>query len=83
MLLIAFIALIFICLRKSHHQRLRIGVSIIALVAVVLVICDGCGGSGNVAPPLVGTAPGAYALVVTATGNGNVMATTTINLTVN
>jgi hypothetical protein len=82
-LLIAFIAFMFIYVKKFHHKRLQTAVSMVAFVAIVLTMCDGCGGAGTAPPPIVGTPAGAYSLIVTATGNGNVTATTTINLTVN
>jgi len=76
---------IFIVSRVKHSRQLRprMTVTMVVLFAIGLAVCDGCGGAGTAPPPTVGTPAGVYSLVVTATANGNVTATTTINLTVN
>jgi hypothetical protein len=60
--------------------------SFAALLLVIVAGMAGCSGFGGAATPPVtipGTTPGAYPLVVTATGNGGTTATTTVTLTVN
>ena len=57
----------------------------VVLLMLVTVAVNGCGVTGSNSPAVIvaGTTAGVYPIVVTATGTGNVSATTTINLTVN
>jgi hypothetical protein len=80
MMILSLVALIGVR-RKRSLIRL---VPIAALFVVAVIFVGGCGvtESAPTAPP-VGTTPGVYSIVITATGGGNVTATTTLNLTVN
>jgi hypothetical protein len=83
-LLTAATLIFFIRPNRVHRRRLPAFIPMAALVFVAVAMCDGCGVTAtNGNPPPVGTSPGMYSIVVTATGNGNVTATTTVNLTVN
>ena len=65
--------------RVAAYAKLRV------LLFVVAMIADGCGitADNTTVVPTPGTAAGVYPLVITATGSGNVTATTTLSLTVN
>jgi hypothetical protein len=75
--LLALTMLFLIPLRKNR----RLGI----LLFGVAIVSFGCGVTANNTPPVVppGTSAGVYPLVVSATGTGNVTATTTVSLTVN
>lgn len=67
---------------KKNSRRCAIGLA--ALMLFVAISSVGCGVTADNAPaPVVGTTAGVYPLVITATGTGNVTATTTLSLTVN
>jgi hypothetical protein len=73
--------LLLILLRKTSRRR-TIGFA--ALILFVATVSNGCGVTADNAPaPVVGTTVGVYPLVITATGTGNVTATTTLSLSVN
>ena len=84
-LLLALIPLLFVPLRK-FRRRGTIGFAPLGvLVLGVALVSGGCGITADNTPAVVvpGTSAGVYPLVVTATGSGNVTATTTVSLTVN
>jgi hypothetical protein len=74
--------LLLLMLRKNSRRR---AIGFAALILFVAIISNGCGiTADNSAPaPVVGTTVGVYPLVITATGTGNVTATTTLSLTIN
>ncbi len=82
------LALLFIFLMRWKRVMLRRNVAWFPL-AILLVLAGaclaGCIGLSEDIPPVaaLGTPAGQYSLVVTATGNGNTTATTSVTLTVN
>jgi hypothetical protein len=81
----ALTGLMIIFLKRNQRRRALAIAPMIMLLMVATVVCDGCGVTAGNSPGVIvpGTATGVYAIVVTATGTGNVTATTTVNLTVN
>jgi len=84
-LLLALTMLLGILLGKFSRWRPIGFAPLIMLVLLVAAVGDGCGitGSNSSVVPPPGTSAGVYPIVITATGSGNVTATTTLNLTVN
>ena len=80
MMILSLVGVIGVCRKRSNILFFPL----LALLVVVIIFSNGCGvtESDPTAPP-VGTTPGVYSIVITATGGGNVTATTTLNLTVN
>lgn len=83
---ILFLLTMFLIVTKKARRRRVIGFAgMSALLLFVTVFANGCGVTASNSPPaaIVGTTAGVYPLVITATGGGNVTATTTVTLTVN
>ncbi len=82
---LAALTMMLIFLKKIQRRRVIGFAPMIILLMVVTVFGNGCGVAGSNSPAVIvpGTTAGVYPIVVTATGTGNVSATTTVNLTVN
>jgi hypothetical protein len=87
--ILAVLALLLICFgywTRASGRRISSGIAMAGFLIFAGIIITGCGGlagSAGPPPPPPGTPAGVYPLVVTATGNGNTTATTSITLTVN
>jgi hypothetical protein len=84
-LLLAAAMLLFASLRKYPRRAVIALAPLVLLLLGAALVSSGCGVTADNAPPVppAGTSAGVYPLVVTAIGTGNVMATTTVSLTVN
>ncbi len=84
-ILLALITLLLIPLKSYRRRSLVRFAALGILLFGVTIASGGCGITADNTPPVAppGTSAGVYPLVVTATGAGNVTATTTISLTVN
>jgi len=82
---ILFSMALFVLMRRTQRRRVIGFAPMITLLVLVAGFANGCGVTASNSAPaaVVGTAAGAYPLVITATGGGNVTATTTVTLTVN
>jgi hypothetical protein len=83
-ILFSLTLLTFAFLKNSQKRSIRF-TPLTALLFLVAVFGNGCGVTAGNSPGAAapGTTAGVYPLVITATGTGNVTATTTISLTVN
>jgi hypothetical protein len=78
--------MLFLIPLRKNRRRGGIGLAPLGILLLgVAIVSFGCGVTANNTPPVVppGTSAGVYPLVVSATGTGNVTATTTVSLTVN
>jgi hypothetical protein len=82
---ILFSMILFVLMKKPQRRRVIGFAPMVALMMLVAGFVNGCGVTASNSAPavVVGTAAGVYPLVITATGGGNVTATTTVTLTVN
>jgi hypothetical protein len=85
LMVLALILISLIYWTRDSKPRIPAGISLGAIFVLAGVIFTGCSGLAGIGPPPPppGTPAGQYSLVVTATGNGNTTATTSVILTVN